>query len=74
MAWLRLEAVKRGPHRAGRALFTLLSRSGGAVRGVAAAIRGASRFLTLDIRTVYVCSVAARGAVTQRAAPFAGIY
>ncbi|KAK9836952.1 hypothetical protein WJX81_002248 [Elliptochloris bilobata] len=40
MAWLRLEAVERAPHRAGRALFSLLCRSGGPVRGVAAAVRG----------------------------------
>lgn len=46
MAWLRLEAVERAPHRAGRALFTLLSRSGGVVRGVAAAVRGALKSYT----------------------------
>lgn len=59
MAWLRLEAVERAPHRAGRALFTLLARSGGAVRGVAAAIRGALRIYMLSVRTVQVCSAAA---------------
>jgi len=38
--WLRLETVERAPTRAGRALFTLLCRSGGAARGVAAFVRG----------------------------------
>ena len=55
MAWLRLEAVERAPHRAGRALFTLLCRSGGAVRGVAAAFRGA--FYKAPLTVIVRCNL-----------------